>query len=125
MNNIKILQRNQKECNSNTKSIGNPSERTRYNQADDLIPKEPNAKDFSELLLSLSDDFSQTSENLNEMSLMLKRDEKHQNSDAIENQRRTIQNNLDTVRYCSPLLVNLSKLVIPIGDPEEKLRVND
>lgn len=90
-----------------------------------MIPKEPNAKDFAELLLSLSDDFSQTSENLNEMSLMLKRDEKHQNSDAIENQRRTIQNNLDTVRYCSPLLVNLSKLVIPIGDPEGKLRVND
>ena len=90
-----------------------------------MIPREPTGLDLSEIMQSLSNDFENTSRNLKALAEVLKQDEKHTDSNLAENQRRNIQNNLDTVRYCSPLLVNFSKIVVPIGNPYEKLQVHD
>ena len=90
-----------------------------------MIPREPTSLDLSEIMKSLSNEFENTSRNLKSLAEVLKHDEKHTDSNLAENQRRNIQNNLDTVRYCSPLLVNFSKIVVKIGNPNEKLQVHD
>ena len=90
-----------------------------------MIAREPTGLDLSEIMKSLSNDFENTSRNLKSLAEVLKQDKKHTDSNLAENQRRNIQNNLDTVRYCSPLLVNFAKIVVPIGNPHEKLQVHD
>ena len=90
-----------------------------------MIPREPTGLHLSEIMRSLSNDLQNSSKNLKSLAKILKQDEKHSDSNLAENQRRNIQNNLDAVRYCSPLLVNFSKLVVPIGNPYGKLQVHD
>ena len=60
--------------------------------------------------------------NLKKFAEVLHRDEKSTDTNEVEGQRRVIQNNLDTVRYVGPLLVNLSKIVVPVGDRNGRLR---
>lgn len=100
-------------------------DRNRFNQPEEMIPREPDSLYLSEVMGSLSNDLKITSKNLKMMAEILKRDEKHTDSNLAEKQRRNLQNNLDTVRYCSPLMLNFSKLVVPIGNPHGKLQVHD
>ena len=100
-------------------------DRDRFNEPGEMIPREPDSHYLSEIMGSLGNDLKTTSKNLKLMAEILKRDEKHNDSNSAENQRRTIQNNLDTVRYCSPMMVNFSKLVVPVGNPHGKLQVHD
>ena len=85
-------------------------------------PKSPTAEHFGDLLNELMTDFTNVSRNLKGMASVLKRDEKFIDYEKTENQRRVIQNNLDTVRYCAPLMVNLAKLQIPIGNKQALLQ---
>merc|ERR1712227_761015 len=125
VNTIRILQRNLAECNNNAILERNPSDRDRFNEPAEMIAREPTGLDLSEIMKSLSNDFENTSRNLKSLAEVLKQDKKHTDSNLAENQRRDIQNNLDTVRYCSPHLINFSKIVVPIGNPYEKLQVHD
>ena len=101
------------------------STRKRFNESAEIISKEANAAELSEFLKTLSNDFRKTSENFASFAELLKKDEKFATPENVEKQRRNIQNNLDSIRYCSPLMVNLSKIVVPIGDPNGKLRVTE
>ena len=93
-----------------------------------MIPREPTGLHISEIK-SLSNEFQNSSKNLKSLAEILRKDEKHTNTNLAENQRRNIQNKLidylDAVRYCSPLLVNFSKLVVPIGNPVGNLQIHD
>ena len=76
-----------------------------------MIAREPTGLDLSEIMKSLSNDFENTSRNLKSLAEILKQDKKHTDTNLAEN--------------CSPLLVNFSKIVVPIGNPYEKLQVHD
>ena len=88
-------------------------------------PRTPTTGDFANLLDELKNDFKQISFNLKDLAAVLKQDQKFYGHGKIENQRRVIQNNLDTVRYCAPMMVNFTKLKIPIGGTSGKLQVID
>ena len=97
-------------------------DRKRFNEPADLLPKHPTSRHFADEISKISDQFKNISVNLKNFSDLLKQDEFHEEGNSKENQRRIIQNNLDTLRYCSPLLVNISKLVIPIGNPDGRIQ---
>ena len=100
-------------------------DRNRFNEPEEMIPREPDSLYLSEIMGSLSNDLKSSSKNLKLMAEILKRDEKHNDSNLAEKQRRNIQNNFDTVRYSSPLMLNFSKLIVSIGNPHGKLQVHD
>lgn len=125
MNNVSILQRNMKECINASQVNMDPSVRPRFNEGEHPTPRTPTTGDFANLLDELKNDFKQISFNLKDLAAVLKLDQKFYDHGKIENQRRVIQNNLDTVRYCAPMMVNLTKLKIPIGGTNGKLQVID
>ena len=73
-------------------------DRNRFNEPEEMIPREPDSLYLSEIMGSLSNDLRNTSKNLKLMAENLKRDEKHNDSNLAEKQRKNIQNNFDTVR---------------------------
>ena len=61
--------------------------------------------------------------NLKGMAKVLKADEKYENQIRKETQRRTIQNNFDAIRYCSPTFKNLVLLKIPMKSSKSFLHL--
>ena len=60
--------------------------------------------------------FQVTSQNLKQLSEVLKKDEKFENPESIENQRRIIQNNFDDVFYRAyPLLYQQFENMVIFG----------
>ena len=98
------------------------SERIRFVEAETPTPINPSAKDLSNELENLGPTCQNLSVNLRTLAAVLKSDKNFTSTSEKETQRRIIQNNLDAVRYSAPLLVNLSKLVVPIGSPDCELR---
>ena len=73
----------------------------------------------------LGETFKNLAANSRNLGNVLKADIQPASPFEKEVQRRIIQNNLDAIRYTSPLLVNLSKLVVPLGNPDSQLRIVD
>lgn len=73
----------------------------------------------------LGETFKNLAANSRNLGNVLKADLQPPSPFEKEVQRRIIQNNLDAIRYTSPLLVNLSKLVVPLGNPDSQLRIVD
>jgi len=123
INNISILHRNVKECIHSTRTNGNPSDRPRWNETEKTTPSRPNGEHFAFMLQDLGRTFQDVAPNLRELSQVLKADEKFYDSEKCEKQRRTLQNNFDTVRYVAPLCVNLTKLSVNIGKPKSLIEL--
>ena len=65
-------------------------DRDRFNEPEEMIPREPDSHYLSEIMGSLGNDPKTTSKNLKLMAEILKRDEKHNDLNSAENQRTTI-----------------------------------
>ena len=99
------------------------SERNRFVEAESPTPINPSANDLSVELEKLGTTFKHLATNSKDLATVLRMDENFISASEKERQRRIIQNNLDAMMYSAPLLVNLSKLVVPIGSPDCHLRV--
>ena len=99
------------------------SDRPRFNEPEVSTPERPTISYFSENLKTLGKMFQESSENLKILSEVLKKDEKFDDPKKVEIQRRTVQNNFDSIRYTAPLLVNLTKLKLPLGKPEALVKL--
>jgi len=73
----------------------------------------------------LGETFNDMSKNLKGLSQILKADKDFKDPEKRENQRRTIQNNMDTVRYNAPLFKNMTTLAFPVNNPLGKIRLNE
>ena len=85
-------------------------------------PAQPTTKNFAETLKDISNTFQAVAKNLKIVSKELKADKRHYNHGDLETQRRVLQNNFDTIRYCSPLLKNLTHLKISLGSARSSLK---
>lgn len=117
VNNFRILMRNVDECITCAKNGTNPRERTRYNHPTCDTPPQPNATYLASLLTEMGSSFTEMSKNLENLSNVLRHDEPASSDEIYEQNRRTVQNNMDAVRYANPMLVNLTKLRIPVNRP--------
>jgi len=118
VNNFRILKRNVDECIGCAKNGTNPRERTRYNDPPCDTPPQPNAKYLAELLKEMGTSFCAMSDNLNDLASTLRENEIYDNTELYEEKRRLVQNNMDAVRYSNPMLINLTKLRIPVNQPQ-------
>ena len=98
------------------------SERERFVDAISPTAFNPTTSDLADQIEKTGNSFKAVAKNLKKFAEVLQLDEKSSNINEVEIQRRIIQNNLDTVRYAGPLLVNLSKIVVPVGDSNGRLR---
>lgn len=118
VNNLRLLKRNVDECITCAKQGLNPRKRIRYNDPATPTPPQPNTEYLAAMLQSIGDSFTAMSANMAQLSDMLLRDEKIENDDLYEQSRRLIQNNMDSIRYANPMLLNLTKLRIPLNRPQ-------
>jgi len=125
INNINILHRNVNQCGEWAKTNGKPIDRPRYNDPQINTPSQPNAFYLGNVMQNLGETFTDMSNNLKGLSQVLKDDKDFRDPEKREEQRRTIQNNMDTVRYNAPLFKNLTKLGIPVNYPQGKIELNE
>ena len=126
VNNVRLLKRNVDECVSCAKNGDDPRQRSRFNDPTNPTPPQPNSAYLAAVLLDMSDTFKQMSDNMSSMSAMLKSDISMKDDDELyERNRRIVQNNMDCVRYANPMLLNLTKLRIPINRPDALVQLTE
>ena len=118
VNNVRLLHRNVAECAKCSQKDVEPNDRIRFNDPDIPTPHVPNVLYVADMIQDIGNTFNLMSKNLKQMSEVLKSTELF---DGEESHRRIrlIQNNMDCVRYTHPMLLNISKLRLPITDPRE------
>jgi len=125
VNNVRILQRNVDECVKCAIEGINPRERTRYNDPVTLTTPQPTARYLANIFTELGGTMEKMSENMMEMAEFLKADQTLSSEEVYETKRRMVQNNMDTVRYANPMLMNLTKLKVPLNDPNALLQLTE
>ena len=124
INNVRLLKRNVDECAKCAILGENPRERIRYNDPVNVTPPAPDSEYMGNLLKELGGTFRTMSENLKIMAEMLKEGENvREDKNKYEINRRIVQNNMDSVRYANPMLLNLTKLRIPVNNPRAFVQV--
>jgi hypothetical protein len=123
VNNLRLLKRNVDECVNCVKTGSNPRERTRYNDPESKTPTHPDTKYLGNILLELGSTFREMSSNFNQLTDLLREVNLAETTEIYEANRRIVQNNMDTVRYANPMLQNLTKLKIPLNQPESLVQV--
>mgnify|MGYP001164203252 CR=1 FL=1 len=97
----------------------------RYNDPVTLTSPQPTAKYLADIFTELGGTMEKMSENIMEMAEFLKADETLTSEEVYETKRRMVQNNMDTVRYANPMLMNLTKLKVPLNDPNALLQLTE
>jgi len=124
VNNVRILKRNVDACADCARHGLNPRERERFNHPKRSTHPAPDTEYFGEVLVDLGETFENVSQNLKVLAETLKRGEDvRENREKYEKNRRIIQNNMDCLRYSNPMLINLTKLKIPVNKPKAMLQV--
>merc|ERR1712157_248921 len=98
-------------------------ERIRFNDPVTETSPRPTARYLAEIFTELGGTFEKMSQNMNEMAEFLKADENFSSEEVYETKRRMVQNNMDTVRYANPMLLNISKLKVPLNDPNALIQL--
>jgi len=125
LNNVRLLHRNVHECVKCAKHQINSRERIRYNDPYTPTSPRPTTADLGSTLKDIGVTFVEMSGAMKKMSKLLKKDEQIKSDEDYELKRRAIQNVMDAVRYSNPMLLNLTKLRIPINRPRAALQVSE
>ena len=123
VNDFRILLRNVKECVESVKNGINPRNRRRFNEPATLSPPQPTTRYFGRMLIELAVTIEKMSKNLAKMAEFLIEDPNINNPVVLEEKRRLIQNNMDSVRYAHYMLKNMSNICIPFTNPRGRLQI--
>ena len=118
VNNVRLLHRNVNECVKSGSSGANPRNRTRFNNPLLATPPRPTTEYLADVLIDIGETFGRMSKNIAQLSKLLTADKEIESDEEHEKTRRLVQNNMDSMRYASPMLMNLTKLCIPINRPQ-------